>query len=58
MDLSAWEIIFCNRVSEIAKSDDPAHDILHFKRVVQAAKRLCKSENGNLDVVVPAANIL
>ena len=55
MDLSTWEIIFKNKVSEIAKSDDLAHDILHFKRVVQMAKQLCVSEGANFNIVVPAA---
>lgn len=46
---------FLNKISEIASSDDPAHDLLHFKRVVKTAKELCKQENGRFEVVVPAA---
>lgn len=54
-DLQKWELIFESKISEIASSDDPAHDLLHFKRVVSTAKQLCKLESGNLEIVVPAA---
>jgi len=50
-----WESKFESKISETASSDDPAHDLLHFKRVVALAKYLCESENGNAEIVVPAA---
>lgn len=50
-----WESIFERKISEVATADDPAHDLLHFKRVVAMAKYLCDKEGGNPDIVVPAA---
>lgn len=43
------------QISKIATADDPAHDILHFKRVVAMADRLCAREGGRAEVVIPAA---
>ena len=34
---------------------DAAHDINHIKRVVKTAKSLCRAEQGDIDVVLPAA---
>lgn len=34
---------------------DPAHDIKHIERVVNTAKRIAKKENGDLNVILPAA---
>tara|TARA_Y100000034_G_scaffold136034_1_gene210404 strand:+ start:22590 stop:23252 length:663 start_codon:yes stop_codon:yes gene_type:complete len=34
---------------------DPAHDIKHIERVVNTAKRIAEKENGDLNVIVPAA---
>jgi uncharacterized protein len=53
--LTDWESRFESKISEIASSDDPAHDLLHFKRVVGLAKYLCERENGSVEIVVPAA---
>ncbi|MBT8145908.1 MAG: HD domain-containing protein [Gammaproteobacteria bacterium] len=36
-------------------STDPAHDILHVRRVVSLAKALSESEEADLQVVLPAA---
>ena len=55
MNLTDWETKFENKISQIAFSDDPAHDLLHFKRVVGLAKSLCERENANAYVVIPAA---
>jgi uncharacterized protein len=55
MNLLDWERQFESKISEVASSDDPAHDLLHFKRVVGIAKEICKLENGILEVVAPAA---
>lgn len=43
------------KISTIATAEDPAHDLLHFKRVVKLAKELCFQEKGKLEVVLPAA---
>lgn len=43
------------KILQVASSDDPAHDILHFKRVVRMAKMLCEKEKAKPEVVVPAA---
>lgn len=53
--LHPWELLFEEKVRSIATNDDPAHDILHFKRVVKMAKELCLIENCCPDIVVPAA---
>lgn len=54
-DLKNWEEKFKDKISEIATAEDPAHDILHFTRVVRTAKSLCEKEKGKPEVVVPAA---
>ena len=43
------------KISEIASTEDPAHDLLHFKRVVKIAKAICEKENAKAEVVIPAA---
>lgn len=43
------------KISEIASADDPAHDLLHFKRVVKTAKKICAIENAKPEIVIPAA---
>lgn len=55
MNLLVWEQQFEAKISQIASSDDPAHDLLHFKRVVRLAKEICEREGGNSEIVVPAA---
>ncbi len=55
VDFSKFEKLFSARISQIASSVDPAHDVLHFKRVVATAKNLCAQENGKLEIVLPAA---
>lgn len=54
-NLSLWEKQFESKISEVASAEDPAHDLLHFQRVVRMAKKLCVREKGDLHVVVPAA---
>lgn len=49
------EKILLKKISTVATPDDPAHDLLHFQRVVKMAKKLCREENGKEEVVVPAA---
>lgn len=53
--LSQWESLFEQEVAKIATAEDPAHDLLHFKRVVATAKRLAEVEGANLNIVIPAA---
>ncbi len=54
-DLKHWENFFERKVSAVDSNEDPAHDLLHFKRVVKMAKLLCQKEGGNYLVVIPAA---
>jgi uncharacterized protein len=53
--LHQWEQLFEAKIATVASNEDPAHDLNHFKRVVNMAKRLCQSEQGKMEVVVPAA---
>ncbi len=55
MTIESFEAKFELKMSEVASADDPAHDLLHFKRVVALAKHLCELENGDAAVVVPSA---
>lgn len=55
MDLTGFEKMFSEKIFALVSSEDPAHDILHFKRVVKAAKSLAHEEHANLNIVVPAA---
>ncbi len=55
MNLTEWETQFESKISQIATSEDPAHDLLHFRRVVRLAKKLCEQEKALVEVVVPAA---
>lgn len=50
-----WESLFRERIAEMASSEDPAHDLLHFERVVATAKKLCKHEQADAEIVIPAA---
>lgn len=43
------------KIAEVASGVDPAHDLLHFKRVVRTAKALCLEEGADPQVVIPAA---
>lgn len=54
-DLKEWEKAFEEKIASIASSEDPAHDLLHFKRVVAMAKKLCFAEKAEARVVIPAA---
>lgn len=53
--LENFEILFEKKISQMIKSVDPAHDILHFRRVVSNAKKLAISESAEMNIVVPAA---
>ena len=53
--LDEFEKQFQFKVERQMAGVDPAHDILHFKRVVRTAKQLAIAEKAKLEVVVPAA---
>lgn len=55
MNLESLESQIAEKIAATASNDDPAHDILHFKRVVATARALAREENAKLEVVVPAA---
>lgn len=55
MMLAKWEMKFRSKIAEVASSEDPAHDFLHFQRVVNLAKKICQKEGGQAEIVVPAA---
>jgi len=54
-EMKLWESQLEKKIKEVASNEDPAHDLLHFKRVVKLAKNLCEKEKAKLEVVVPAA---
>jgi len=43
------------KIASVLGTIDPAHDLLHVKRVVSMAKKLALEEKADLEVVVPAA---
>lgn len=55
MNFLKWENIFESKIATVVSSEDPAHDLNHFKRVVIMAKKLCVREGAQLEIVLPAA---
>lgn len=58
MNWEAWENKFEQRMTDILEKQlqlDPAHDVLHVKRVVNVAKKIAEIEKASLEVVIPAA---
>lgn len=55
MNLTQFESLFEQKITQTISNDDPAHDLLHFKRVVALAKKLATEEKANLDIIIPAA---
>jgi uncharacterized protein len=55
MNLVEFEKILSQKIFEMASSEDPAHDFLHFKRVVETAKKLCVIDQAKMEVILPAA---
>jgi len=43
------------KIASVLGTQDPAHDLLHVKRVVATAKMLALEEKADLEVIVPAA---
>lgn len=54
-NFDAWENLIRSKVKSMATSADPAHDYLHFQRVVILAKRIGQTEKANMEIVMPAA---
>lgn len=54
-DDKKWFELFSNKARVLYPHSDPAHDYLHIQRVVTTAKNLCLAENGNWNVIMPAA---
>ncbi|WP_258405243.1 HD domain-containing protein [Shewanella mesophila] len=52
--MDAFEMLFSEYLVKEMQTD-PAHDLLHIRRVVKSAKALCAQEQACLDVVLPAA---
>ncbi|MEP7732383.1 HD domain-containing protein [Vibrio parahaemolyticus] len=52
--LSQFEPLFLEFMQQEMQVD-AAHDIEHVKRVVKTAKQLCKEENADIAIVLPAA---
>lgn len=50
-----WDLIFSEKVKEIAPKSDPSHDWYHFDRVSRTARSLAEKEKAKKEVVVPAA---
>lgn len=53
--LEKAEELLARKIEDLASAEDPAHDFLHFQRVVATAKSLCAQEGGKIEVVLPAA---
>lgn len=53
--MNDFEKILEEKMNLILGEKDPAHDIFHVKRVVNIAKKISLIENGNLNIVIPAA---
>lgn len=53
--MKEFEQFFEQKIASVLGTQDPAHDLLHVKRVVATAKKLAQEEKADLDVVVPAA---
>jgi uncharacterized protein len=54
LELESWERKFEQRIRQNGKVD-PAHDILHIKRVVQNARHIASCEGARLEIVIPSA---
>lgn len=53
--LDQFEPLFEKEIESVATVTDPAHDLIHFKRVVELARRLAQAEKAQMEVVIPAA---
>lgn len=55
MNLELFEDLISEKIREKFLNEDPAHDFLHFSRVVKIAKELTRKENAKIEIVMPAA---
>ncbi len=55
MEMHSWETLFESEIKKITIGEDPAHDLAHFKRVVQTAKKIGSEENADSAIIIPAA---
>lgn len=53
--LEKFETEIRKAIFKMSQGEDPAHDFLHFQRVVKTAKQLCAIEKATFEIVVPAA---
>jgi len=53
--LDQFEPLFEKEIATIATVADPAHDMIHFKRVVALTRKLAAAEKAQMEVVIPAA---
>lgn len=50
-----FEKLIAQKIYEITCNEEPAHDFLHFKRVVATARQICLEEAAAPQIVIPAA---
>lgn len=53
--LDQFEPLFEKEIATVASAEDPAHDMIHFRRVADSARRLAQTEKAQIEVVIPAA---
>ena len=53
--MNEFEKLFEEKITAVLGSKDPAHDLLHVKRVVKMARDLAIKERAQLEIVLPAA---
>lgn len=53
--MNNFEKYFEEKISSVLGTKDPAHDLLHVKRVVKIAREMALKERAELEVVIPAA---
>lgn len=53
--MNEFEKLFEEKINSVLGSKDPAHDLLHVKRVVKMARELAIKERAQLEIVLPAA---
>lgn len=52
--METWEQVFARLIQKSGETD-AAHDVAHIRRVVTNARELAEKENGQLEIIVPAA---
>jgi uncharacterized protein len=54
MDTTLYHLLF-TKAKENSHSDDPSHDFSHIRRVLKNVETIAAKENGDLDILIPAA---